>query len=140
MAATAAQDRLFLLSLGISTFVVIGLMRRMLLHYRDSAIIPQSEGKPQYITQGVEDSLKLSTLNKLLDSPNYSIQETTAVIICERALHDGTTIDALLYYITQPDHDTREQGIRALTMMINSCKLIMLTYGLLLTSSQPLWV
>jgi hypothetical protein len=139
MAATAAQDRLFIFSLGVSTFVVIGLMRRMLLHYRDAAIIPQSEGKPQYITQEVEDSLKLSTLNKLLDSPNYSIQETTAVIICERALHDGNTIDALLYYITQPDHGTREQGIRALTMMINSCKLFLVTYELLLSPRQQLW-
>ena len=123
MAATAAQDRLFLISLGIATVVVVSFMRRLLFQYRDAAIVPPSENQPQYITQKVEDSLKLSTLNKLLDSPNYSIQETTAVIICERALHDGATIDALLYHIAQPDHDTREQGIRALTMMINSCKL-----------------
>lgn len=122
MAATAAQDRFLLLSLGISTIIVVGLMRNLLKRYRDDAIIPQSEIKPQYITQEVEDALKITTLDKLLDSPNYSIQETTAVIICERALHDGTTIDVLLYYITQPDHSMREQGMRALTMLMNSCK------------------
>lgn len=121
MAATAAQNRLFLVSLGVGAFLSITFMRRLLIHYRDLSIIPESEGKSQYITQEVEDSLKLSTLNKLLDSPNYSIQETTSVIVCERALHDGTTIDVLLSYITQPEHDVREKGIRALTMMINSC-------------------
>jgi hypothetical protein len=118
----AAQDRLFFLGIGLSACAVIGLMRRMLIQYQKSAIIQHSESKPQYITQEVEDSLKLSTLDKLLDSPSYSIQETTAIIICERALHDGSTIDVLLYYITRPEHALREQGIRALTMMMNSCK------------------
>lgn len=118
----SAQDRLFFLGLGLTACTVIGIMRRMLIHYRNSSAIPQSESKPQYITQEVEDSLKISTLNKLLDSPNYSIQETTAVIICERALHDASTVDALLYQLTRPDHDLREQAIRALTMMMNSCK------------------
>jgi len=99
-------------------------MRRMLAQYRDAAIIEQANEGSHYIDQNVEDSLKLSTLNKLLDSPNYSIQETTSVIICERALHDGSTIDVLLYYITRPDYGIRETGIRALTMMINSCKSI----------------
>jgi hypothetical protein len=118
----AAQDRLFIFGLGLATFAVIGVMRQMLVHYRDSAAIPPSENKPQYITQDVEDSLKLSTLDKLLDSPNYCIQETTAIIVCERALHDGTTIDVLFWYITRPDHKLREKGIRALTMMMNSCE------------------
>lgn len=118
----AGQDRLLMLGIGLSTVAIIGLMRRMLISYRDEAVIPASENKSQYITQDVEDSLKLSTLDKLLDSPNYCIQETTAIIICERALHDKATIDALLYYITRPDHDMREKGIRALTMMMNSCK------------------
>jgi hypothetical protein len=117
------QDRLFLFGLGLTTAVTIRCMRQMLIHYRDAAIIPRSDDKSQYITQNVEDSLKLSTLNKLLNSPNYSIQETTSVIICERALHDRTTIDILLYHITRPDYDTRERGIRALMMIINSCKL-----------------
>ena len=117
----AAQDRLLIFGLGLATCAVIGAMRRMLVHYRDAAAIPPSENKPQYITQDVEDSLKLSTLDKLLDSPNYSIQETTAIIICERAIHDENAIDALLWYITQPEYDLREQGIKALAMMMNSC-------------------
>jgi len=122
MAATAVQNRILLAGLGISTCVAIELMRRLLIHYRNAATIPYSEKKPQYITQDVEDSLKLSTLNKLLDSSNFSIQETTAVIICERALHDATTMDTLLHHIAQPKYSTREQGIRALTMMANYCK------------------
>jgi hypothetical protein len=121
----AAQDRLFFLAIGITTCAVIGLMRRMLVQYQQSAVIQPSESKSQYITQEVEDSLKASTLNKLLDSPNYSIQETTAIIICERGLHDGCTVDVLLHYITRPDHDMREQGVRALTMMMNSCKMFL---------------
>jgi hypothetical protein len=118
----AAQGRLFVFGLGLATVAVIGVMRQMLVHYRDAALIPPSENKSQYITQDVEDSLKLSTLDKLLDSPNYCIQETTAIIICERALHDGITIDVLFWYITRPDHKLREKGIRTLTMMMNSCE------------------
>lgn len=116
------KDRLFLLGLGLATGAVIGLMRQMLIHYRDAAAIPPSENKPQYITQEVEDSLKVSTLDKLLDSPNYCIQETTALIVCERALHDPKAIDAILYHITRPEQESRERGIRALTMMMNSGK------------------
>jgi hypothetical protein len=118
----AAQDRILLLSLGLATCGVIGLMRRMLVYYREAAAVT-TESKPQYITQAVEDSLKLTTLNKLLDSSNYGIQETTEVLICERALHDGNTIDVLLYHITRPDHTMREQGVRALTMMLNKSKI-----------------
>jgi hypothetical protein len=118
----AAQDRLLLLGIGITACATLGVMRHLLISYREAAIVPPSEIKPQYITQDVEDSLKISTLNKLLDNPNYSIQETTAVIIFERAIHDETAIDTLLYYITRPEHDMREQGIRAMIMMMNSCK------------------
>lgn len=95
----------------------------MLIAYRDSAIEAPVENKPQYITQEVEDSLKLSTLDKLLSNPNYAIQETASIIVCERALHDGSTIDILLWYITQPSYESREQGIRALNMMMNTCAL-----------------
>ncbi len=128
----ATQNRLFSLGLGLATCAVVGIMRQMLIHYRDAAAVPPLENKPQYITQEVEDSLKLSTLNKLLDSPNYCIQETTAIIICERSLHDDATINALLWHIPRPGHDLREQGIRALTMMMNSCKYI--TYSFFFVS------
>jgi hypothetical protein len=118
----AGQDRLFIFGIGLTTVAVVGLMRHLLTKYRDLAIEPPVENKPQYITQEVEDSLKLSTLDKLLDSPNFCIQETAAIIICERALHDKSTIDTLLWYITQADHDTREKGVRTLTMMMNPSK------------------
>lgn len=93
----------------------------MLQFSRDASIIGAVENKPSYITQDVEDSLKLSTLDKLLDSPNYSIKETTNIIICERALHDEPTMDALLWHIAQPEHDLRVKGIRALAMILNDC-------------------
>jgi hypothetical protein len=92
----------------------------MLVHYRELSIVKPLQSQPQYITQGTEDSLKLSTLEKLLDSHSYGIQETTARIICDRALHDGNTIDGLLWHITRADHDMREQGIRAFNRMVNS--------------------
>ncbi|KUJ22844.1 uncharacterized protein LY89DRAFT_637146 [Mollisia scopiformis] len=116
----ATKDLLFIVGLGLTASALVATVRRMLLFSRDASIIPPSENKPSYITQDVEDSLKLGTLDKLLDSPNFCIQETTAIIICERALHDGTTIDALLWHIAQPNHDLREKGIRALSMMLNS--------------------
>ncbi|KAH9210729.1 hypothetical protein DL95DRAFT_465617 [Leptodontidium sp. 2 PMI_412] len=116
----SGNDRLFLFGLGCAAGAMILGMRELLIYYRDEAAILPSENKPQYITQDVEDSLKLSTLDKLLDSPNYCIQETTAIIVCERALHDQNAIDALLWHITRPQHALREQGIRALTMMMNS--------------------
>jgi hypothetical protein len=96
-------------------------MRQMLIHYREAAAIRPSENKPQYITQDVEDSLKLTTLSKLLDSSSYCIQETTSIIVCERALHDPKAVNALLWYITRPEHGLREKGIRALTIMMNHC-------------------
>lgn len=118
----AATDRLWIFGFGVTTFAVLGFMRYLLVENREAAKVQLTPNKPQYITQEVEDSLKLETLNKLLDSPNYGIQETTAIIICERALHDGVTVDTLLWYITRADHDIRETGIRALTMMMNGCE------------------
>ena len=116
----AAQERLFFLGLGIGAFFAVKRMRELLIHYRDEAVLPPEEGKSQWITQGVEDSLKISTLDKLLDSPNYCIQETTAIIICERALHDNHSLNTILYYATRPDYETREKGIRTLTYVVNS--------------------
>ena len=116
----AGQERLFLFGLGVTTCAVVGLMRHMLIKYRDAALEPPVENKPSYITQRVEDSLKLSTLDKLLHSPNYCIQETAAIIICGRALYDPPTINALLWHITRPDYELREKGIRTLSMMMNS--------------------
>ncbi|RKF63847.1 putative cytoskeleton-associated protein [Erysiphe neolycopersici] len=102
------------------TCAVFVTMRQMLIYSRDSAIIPPSENKPQYITQDVEDSLKLSTLEKLLDSPSWVIRDTTSTIICERALHNETTFTTILRCISGADYDTREKGIRALNLILDS--------------------
>ncbi|KAH6671235.1 hypothetical protein B0J14DRAFT_91000 [Halenospora varia] len=117
----ATQNRLFFFGVGLGTCAVVGLMRHLLIHYRDAAALPPSENKPQYITQEVEDSLKLSTLDKLLDSPNYCIQETTSTIVVERALHDDSTIDIVLAHITRADYETRARGVKALYTMMNNC-------------------
>jgi len=122
MAVSATQNRIFLVGLGFSTCLVINLMRRMLSTYRDAAIDPPEKKKSKFVDQKVEDSLMLGTLDKLLESPNYSIHEIASIIICERALHDTATVESLFQYITQPDYETREMGVRALRLVMNSCK------------------
>ncbi|CZR51199.1 uncharacterized protein PAC_01074 [Phialocephala subalpina] len=136
----AFHDRILVFGLGITACSVLYGAARLLLYSQKASILPPLENKPQYITQDVEDSLKLSTLDKLLDSPNYCIQETTAIIVCERALHDGVTIDALLWHAAQPEYELREQGIRSLAMMMNSSTLKILnkptTYAALVKSLE----
>ncbi|POS83618.1 hypothetical protein EPUL_003502 [Erysiphe pulchra] len=102
------------------TCAVFVTMRQMLIYSRDSAIIPPSENKPQYITQDVEDSLKLSTLEKLLDSPSWVIRDTSSTIICDRALHNETAFTTILRCISRANYETREMGIRALNLMLDS--------------------
>lgn len=104
-------------------------MRRLLIQYREAALLPTPEDKTHKINQAVEDSLKLSTLDKLLNSPNYCIQETASIIVRERALYDKTTINTLLWHITRPDHDTRERGLKALKMVIDSSKFRISCFG-----------
>lgn len=121
--STKNNDAIFV-GLGILvSCVVFATMRQMLIYSRDSAIIPPSENIPQYITQDVEDSLKLSTLEKLLDSPNWDIRGTTSTIICERALHDETTFTTILRYVSRAEYDIREKGIRALNLILDSMNL-----------------
>ncbi|RDW74025.1 hypothetical protein BP5796_07467 [Coleophoma crateriformis] len=121
----AGQDRLLMFGLGLTACAVVGLMRHLLVQYRDDAIEKPVRGKPQYITQEVEDSLKLGTLAKLLKSTSHGIQDTASTIICERAVHDGSTIDILLWYIAQPDYESREQGVRALVHIMSTCSPIL---------------
>jgi hypothetical protein len=115
---SAMGNRMLLLGAGLTTLGILGLMRHMLIVYRDSVELKKSSPKTQYITQGTEDSLKTSTLEKLVEDYSYSIQETATRIVCDRALHDGATLDALLWELTRPDHDRREQAIRAIYMLI----------------------
>jgi hypothetical protein len=116
--SSATESRILVLGFGLTTTcAVLGLMRHMLIAYRDSVEVKKPSPKTQYITQGTEDSLKSSTLEKLIESHNYGIQETAARIVADRALHDGATLDALLWELTRPDRDRREQAIRALYML-----------------------
>jgi hypothetical protein len=116
--SSATENRILVLGFGLTTTcVVLGLMRYMLIAYRDSVEVRKPSPKTQYITQGTEDSLKSSTLERLIESHNYGIRETAARIVADRALHDGTTLDALLWELTRPDRDEREQAIRALYML-----------------------
>jgi hypothetical protein len=116
--SSGLENRLLVFGFGLTTTcAVLVLIRHMLIAYRDSAEVKKSSPKTQYITQGTEDSLKSSTLEKLIGSHNYGIQETAARIVTDRALHDGATLDALLWELARPDHYRREQAIRALYML-----------------------
>jgi hypothetical protein len=117
LSSAARDNRLLLLGLGVTACAVLGLMRHMLIVYRDSLEVKKPSPITQYITQSTEDSLKTTTLEKLVESHNYGIQETAARIVCDRALHDGATLHAILRELTEPDHDRREQAIRAVFML-----------------------
>lgn len=106
---------------GVCAFVGTSLVMKMLIHFRDSTIIKEPSAKTQYISQKTEDSLAPSTLDKLINSTTYSIREIAARIVCDRALHDESTIEALLWYITRPDLEQREKGLRALFMLATKC-------------------
>ncbi len=121
--SSIAHDRTFAVGLGLATFVVLGLIRRMLIHYRDSVEIKEPKPKPHYVSQNEEDALTPSTLEKLIDSHNHSIQELASRIVLDRALHENTTIDALLFDVTRPDYDRRDRAIRALFLLSDQCKL-----------------
>lgn len=121
MISPIGQERLLFLGLGITTCAVLALVRNRLIHFREAATIPPTENKSHFIDQKTEDSLKLGTLNKLLNNPNYGIQETASIIVCERAIHNEFAINTLLYEISRPEYDRRERAIRALIMMVNGC-------------------
>ncbi|KAG9244465.1 hypothetical protein BJ878DRAFT_68803 [Calycina marina] len=112
--------RFFMIGLGISTCLVINVMRRMLLTYRNAVTDLSVERQATKVNQEVEDSLQLCTLKTLLDNPSYTIRETSSRILCERALHDPAVVESLLQHITHPDYETREPGVRALRMIMNS--------------------
>lgn len=115
----ATENRILLIGIGVTAVASIGILRHMLIHYRDTAKEPKPSAKTQFITQKTEDALKPGTLAKLIESHNYLIFETATRIVCDRALHDETTIDAILHEVTRPNHDRREQGLRVLSMLCN---------------------
>jgi hypothetical protein len=131
---SATENKILVLGFGLTTTcAVLVLMRHMLIAYRDSVEVKKPSPKTQYITQGTEDSLKSSTLEKLIESHNYGIQETAARIVCDRALHDSATLDGLLWELTRPDHDRREQAIRALYLLTEQREYVVTLPSKLLT-------
>ncbi|TGJ78156.1 hypothetical protein E0Z10_g10613 [Xylaria hypoxylon] len=112
------DERFVAVSFGIATVSCIAAMRAILLHSRDKAEIQPTQPKTQYITQATEDSLKLSTLNTLLQHYNFSIRDTTLRIVAGRAVNDNSAIDHLLWGITREDYEERMQSLRAITFAL----------------------
>lgn len=115
--ALARDDRVVLLGLGVAAVGLVSVMHTLLTYYRDEVEIKPHQPKTQYITQETEDSLKLETLKTLLGHYNYAIRETAAKIVCDRAVNDGSTVDALLYGITRPDYDERMRSLKTLALI-----------------------
>lgn len=107
--------------MGMSVIIGTRWVRNALVHYRDSTVPKETRPQTQHITQEIEDTLSSTTLSKLISSTTYSIREISSRIVCDRALHDESTLESLLWYITRPDHDKREKGLRALFMLATKC-------------------
>jgi hypothetical protein len=122
----ARDSRLVLLSLGVASVGLLAVMRSLLEYIRDEAEIKPSEPKTQYITQETEDSLKLSTLETLLGHYNYAIRETSAKIVCDRAVNDGSTVNILLAGITKPNYDERMKNLRCLAIITDQQSMFLL--------------
>ncbi|KAK4226133.1 hypothetical protein QBC38DRAFT_444909 [Podospora fimiseda] len=109
-------------SLAMTTIIanaIIGgfVMRLVLRAWLEDAKVEPVQPKTQYITQETEDALKLTTLDTLLGHYNYSIRETSAKIVCDRAINDKDTVEQLLWGITHPDYDERIKNLRALAIV-----------------------
>jgi len=94
----------------------------LLEQWREGAEIKPVQPKTQYITQDTEDSLKPDTLSTLLGHYNYAIRETSAKIVCDRAVNDGSTIELLLWGITRLSYDERMKNLRALAVITDPRK------------------
>lgn len=106
-----------LASAGTMAVCAVVLMHSLLKEYRDESEVKPVPPKTQYITQDTEDSLTVSTLNALLDHYNFSIRETAAKIVCDRASNDPAVFRTLLYGIARPDYDERMKNLRALALI-----------------------
>ncbi|CAK7239665.1 MAG: hypothetical protein STHCBS139747_001100 [Sporothrix thermara] len=106
--------------LGLMVITTVGLyigVRELLRPYHAANINYPPLPKTQYITQDTEDSLSLATLEKLLKHYNFSIRETAAKIVCDRAINDDDVLLVLLLGITRRDYDERMKHLRALVML-----------------------
>ncbi|KAK4459212.1 hypothetical protein QBC42DRAFT_11761 [Cladorrhinum samala] len=111
------QDSLILTAIGINVVIGTFIMRKVLQQWLEDTKVVLVQPKTQYITQETEDALKLSTLDTLLGHYNYSIRETSAKIVCDRAINDKDTVELLLWGITRPDYDERIKNLRALAIV-----------------------
>jgi hypothetical protein len=109
-------------AMGASAATLVFVMGFVLEQWREDAEIKPVQPKTQYITQDTEDSLKAETLSTLLGHYNYAIRETSAKIVCDRAVNDGSTIELLLWGITRPDYDERMKNLRALAVITDTRK------------------
>lgn len=108
------------LGLGVLGAALIG--RVAVRYWREEAEYKPSLPKTQYITQDTEDSLQLKTLDTLLGHYNFLIRDSSAKIICDRAVNDGTSIEILLWGITNPDYEERMKNLRALAVITDPSK------------------
>ncbi|KAI0395108.1 hypothetical protein F5Y17DRAFT_425259 [Xylariaceae sp. FL0594] len=116
----ARDERFVALGLSLAAVGCITAMHIILQHFRDEAEIKPAQPKTQYITQDTEDSLKLSTLESLLQHYNWSIRDTCLRIVAGRAVHDSSVIDQLLWGITREDYEERMRNLNALIFVIEN--------------------
>jgi len=117
------NDRFLFIGLTATSIGFLVGLRHWLTYLRNESEIKPTESKSKYITQETEDSLKLSTLESLLGHYNFAIRETSAKIICDRAVNDPDTIRELLWGITRPDYEERMRSLRALALITDASKL-----------------
>ncbi|KAI1345148.1 hypothetical protein F5Y15DRAFT_18642 [Xylariaceae sp. FL0016] len=112
------DERLVAVSVGVVALSSLLAMRACLLHYRDEVEIKPEPPKAQYITQETEDSLKLDTLETLLNHYNFAIRDTALKIVAGRAVNDASAIDDLLWGITRENYEERLANISALVFAV----------------------
>lgn len=113
----SGETRILAIGLGVSVVAALGLMRYMLIAFRDASEIERPAPKTQYIDQKTEDALMPSTLEKLISSHNKDIQGVASRIVLDRALHDTDTIGGLLWEVTSKDPERREKALRVLHLI-----------------------
>ena len=131
----SGEHRILVIGLGVSVVAALGLMRYMLIAFRDAAEIEQPAPKTQYIDQKTEDALMPSTLEKLISSHNKDIQGVASRIVLDRALHDVDTIGGLLWEVTSKDPDRREKALRVLHLICGESNQTLIMNGNPLLSS-----
>ncbi|KAK4215989.1 hypothetical protein QBC37DRAFT_280465 [Rhypophila decipiens] len=113
---SAVQASVFWGALGFGGLVAVGVGQFVVRRWRDEAELKPTLPKAQYITQDTEDSLQLNTLESLLGHYSFLIRDISAKIICDRAINDGSSLEILLWGITNPDYNERLKNLKALAI------------------------